>query len=297
MSTMSAMMSSVMTTRTALRGRKVHQQHGISSSSTMQSDRRRVASFGGRTTHPCVRAASSAERSATIVKGRSVADKLNGTSVFLIGLMGTGKSTTGSALAKAMGYNHLDTDDIIKSVTKKTPAEIFAESGEEEFREIESMILAEVASYKNCVISTGGGIVCVKTNWMHLHNGVTVRLDAAVDVLASRIIADGASSRPALGDIDQGEGDAKARIVAKLESLLEARDKMYKQADIVVPVGARDSDVGAELDVVVDRVLDALDARVSEDAVQSKLRNEPQPGDVTVTDPRGEMGPKPKPQE
>lgn len=263
----------------------------------MQSDRRRVTSFGGRTAHLCVRAASSAERSATMVKGRSVADKLNGTSVFLIGLMGTGKSTTGSALAKAMGYNHLDTDDIIKSVTKKTPAEIFAESGEEEFREIESMILAEVASYKNCVISTGGGIVCVKTNWMHLHNGVTVRLDAAVDVLASRIIADGAASRPALGDIDQGEDDAKARVVAKLESLLEARDKMYKQADIVVPVGARDSDVGAELDVVVDRVLDALDARVSEDAVQSKLRNEPQPGDVTVSDPRGEMGPKPKPQE
>lgn len=180
-------------------------------------------------------------------------------------------------------------------MTKKTPAELFAELGESEFRAIESLILAEVAAYKNCVVSTGGGIVCERTNWMHLHNGVTVRLHGENELLAKRVLADGVEKRPLLaseGGESDDESEQMARVVARIEKLLEARESMYKQADLTVPLGSRD-DAGAPVDVVIDRILEALDARVSEDAVQSKLKNEPKDGDITVTDPRGELGPKP----
>ena len=94
------------------------------------------------------------------------------------------------------------------------------------------------------------------------------------------------------GGESDDESEQMARVVARIEKLLEARESMYKQADLTVPLGSRD-DAGAPVDVVIDRILEALDARVSEDAVQSKLKNEPKDGDITVTDPRGELGPKP----
>jgi len=58
--------------------------------------------------------------------------------------------------------------------------------------------------------------------------------------------------------------------------------------------GARDDADGAPVDVVVDRLLTALEERVEADAVQNKLHNEPREGDITVTDPRGELGPRPE---
>ena len=258
------------------------------------SRRARTSVAPARRAAAVVRRASAAEESAQIIRGRAVADKLADTSVFLIGIMGSGKSTVGAALAKALGYNHLDTDELIKSVTKKTPSELFAEAGEAEFRAIETMILAEVAAYKRCVISTGGGIVCEKKNWMHLHNGVSVRLHGDVELLATRVLADGVETRPLLAVTETENEDAKrARVIEKIESLLETREVMYKQADIVVSLGSRDGS-GAPVDVVVDRVLEALEKRVSEDAKQERLRNEPKEGDITVTDPMGEMGPKPE---
>jgi len=273
---------------------------GNASSSTQSRRPSRVHPPRRRSSSVAVAASASFPQpgdSKQINRGKDVADKLNDTSLFLIGIMGTGKSTVGAALAKTLGYNHLDTDDVIKSVTKKTVAEVFASVGEEEFRALESMILAEVAAYKRCVISTGGGIVCNKTNWMHLHNGVTLRLTADNQLLADRLYADGVEKRPLLRDSGLGvdnETAVKASIVKKLEALLEKRELMYKQADITIPLGSRD-DRGASVAVVVDRILDALDARVSEDAVQNKLRRAPEVGEVTVFDPRGELGPKPKP--
>ena len=257
--------------------------------------RARVSVAPARRAAAVVRRASAAEESAQLIRGRAVADKLSDTSVFLIGIMGSGKSTVGASLAKALGYNHLDTDELIKNVTRKTPSELFAEAGEAEFRAIETMILAEVAAYKRCVISTGGGIVCEKKNWMHLHNGVSVRLHGDVELLATHVLADGVETRPLLAGAEDEDEDAKrARVIEKIESLLETREVMYKQADITVPLGSRDEG-GAPVGVVVDRVLEALDSRVSEDAVQDKLWNEPKDGDIKVTDPRGEIGPKPEP--
>lgn len=265
------------------------------SAPTQTLKHRVIATRRARDSRRASSASASASESAQLLRGRTVANKLADTSLFLIGIMGSGKSTVGASLAKALGYNHLDTDELIKSVTKKTPSELFAEAGESEFRAIESMILAEVAAYKRCVISTGGGIVCEKTNWMHLHNGVTVRLHGDSELLARRVLADGVEKRPLLsGDTSGEEQPTIDSIVAKINALLETRETMYKQADITVPLGARDDADGAPVDVVVDRLLTALEERVEADAVQNKLHNEPREGDITVTDPRGELGPRPE---
>jgi shikimate kinase len=130
---------------------------------------------------------------------------------------------------------------------------------------------------------------------MHLHNGVTVRLHGDSELLARRVLADGVEKRPLLsGDTGGEEQPTIDSIVAKINALLETRETMYKQADITVPLGARDDADGAPVDVVVDRLLTALEERVEADAVQNKLHNEPREGDITVTDPRGELGPRPE---
>ena len=63
-------------------------------------------------------------------------------------------------------------------------ARIFAEDGEEAFREVESTVLNEVASYGRCVVSTGGGVVTRTSNWGHLRNGIVIYLDAPVECVA-----------------------------------------------------------------------------------------------------------------
>ena len=80
--------------------------------------------------------------------------------MFLVGMMGSGKSTVGKMLANILHDCFFDTDAIIEiAALGKTVSEIFAEDGDEAFRDIESSVLSELAAYKNCVISTGGGAV------------------------------------------------------------------------------------------------------------------------------------------
>ena len=91
--------------------------------------------------------------------------------------------------------------------------DIFAAEGEEGFREVETQILAEVAAYKKCVVATGGGVVKKKANWMHLRNGVVVCLSGTPQLLASRVVKDGAEARPLFKDANGDE----AKIAAKID--------------------------------------------------------------------------------
>ena len=79
------------------------------------------------------------------------------TRIFLIGYMGSGKTTLGRALAPALDLQFIDLDHYIEQRYRKTIAQLFAESGEEGFREIERRILHEVGEFENVIISTGGG--------------------------------------------------------------------------------------------------------------------------------------------
>jgi len=202
--------------------------------------------------------------------------------------MGTGKTTVGKKLAETLGYGYFDTDQLIEQITKqKVHEEIFEEDGEEGFRETESAILAEVASYKRVVVSTGGGIVTVRNNWMHLHNGVTVCLQGDHRTLARRVHKDGVGARPLLKEClsEEDEEAQITKIEEKIQSLWRDRGKMYAECDIAVSVnGEEDEAYGASVETIVERICKSIDKRLREDGKQEKLRKGPEVGDIEVKD-------------
>jgi shikimate kinase len=152
-------------------------------------------------------------------------DLLKGLSIFLIGMMGTGKTTVGKTLAKQLSYRFADTDILVEGVTHQSIQELFVREGEEGFREIESQILAELSAYTRSVIATGGGIVLRQKNWGYLRHGLIIWLDAPVEILIERLAND--KARPLLQEVDLG---------LQLKSLLEQRKSLYAQADLHIQI-------------------------------------------------------------
>ncbi|HLP91037.1 MAG TPA: shikimate kinase [Nostocaceae cyanobacterium] len=155
---------------------------------------------------------------------------LKGVNVYLIGMMGVGKSTVGSLLAKELGYGFLDTDEVIVKAAGKTINEIFAEDGEAAFRQLESDVLAQVCAFTRLAIATGGGIVIKQENWSYLHHGLIVWLDAAPELLLQRLAED--QTRPLLQDPDPEN---------KLRSLLQQRQPLYSQADLHITISPNET--------------------------------------------------------
>lgn len=170
------------------------------------------------------------------------ANFLNNASVFLVGMMGAGKSATGQSLARRLGYRFLDTDALIEQAAGVSIPELFATQGEAAFRQLETQVLGEVAAYTRVVTATGGGIVLNDKNWSYLHHGIVIWLDAPLEVLRQRLAGD--QQRPLL----QGpEG------LTKLQHLLEQRRSRYELADIQVAITPQDT-----VDAVSDRLLELL---------------------------------------
>lgn len=155
---------------------------------------------------------------------------LKGVNLYLVGMMGAGKTTVGQEIARKLSYGFVDTDAVIAQVTKKSINQLFAEVGEAEFRQIESKILAEVCAYTNLVIATGGGIVTQQINWSYLRHGLIVWLDVPIEVLADRLAND--NTRPLLQD---------GALLDKLQLLLQQRRSLYNQADLRIEVSAEET--------------------------------------------------------
>lgn len=155
---------------------------------------------------------------------------LKGVNLYLVGMMGAGKTTVGQEIARELGYGFLDTDAVISQVTKKSINQLFAEVGEAEFRQIESKVLAEVCAYTNLAIATGGGIVTQQKNWSYLRHGLIVWLDVPIEVLAERLAND--NTRPLLQDDN---------LLAKLQLLLQQRRSLYNQADLRIDISAEET--------------------------------------------------------
>jgi shikimate kinase len=164
---------------------------------------------------------------------------LQGTNLYLIGMMGAGKSTVGKLLAPRLSYHFFDTDTLIAQATGCSIAQIFAESGESEFRQIETQTLAQISAHTRLIVATGGGIVTQRINWSYLHHGLVIWLDASTQTLWERIKAD--NSRPLLQDPNPQQ---------KLEDLLHQRQTLYAQADLRVEIEPQHKAVD-----VVDRIL------------------------------------------
>jgi len=159
---------------------------------------------------------------------RMLGPRLQGSNIYLIGMMGSGKSSVGDKLARRMGtYKFLDTDDIIEQATSMSIPELFAlEEGEDGFRNVESQVLDTVHSYVRCVVSTGGGIVCVNQNWGKLQTGIVIWLDVAPDLIYDRL-KNSNTDRPLLQTEDP---------LQTLTELLEERQSKYSQADFRVEI-------------------------------------------------------------
>ena len=91
------------------------------------------------------------------------------TRIILIGYMGAGKTTIGKALARQLGIMFYDLDWYVENRMRKSIAQIFDESGEDGFREIEHNMLHEVAEFEDIVLSCGGGTPCFFDNMDYLN--------------------------------------------------------------------------------------------------------------------------------
>ncbi len=123
--------------------------------------------------------------------------------IFLLGMMGSGKSYWKQHLAKMLKTGGYDLDFIIESQEEKTISEIFKEDGEKYFRETEAKLLRWFGEKKIFVLATGGGAPCFHDNmkWMN-EQGITIWMDESIEVLTERLLKE-KSHRPLISHLDQ----------------------------------------------------------------------------------------------
>jgi shikimate kinase len=144
--------------------------------------------------------------------------------ISLIGFMGTGKSSVGQLVAGQLHFTFLDTDHLIEVRTGKIITDIFQQQGEPAFRELENKVVEELAARKKTVISTGGGLPASSGNLASLKtHSLVVCLWSSPEKIWERVRNQ--SHRPLLKDPDP---------LAKIRSLLIAREPYYRQADVLV---------------------------------------------------------------
>jgi shikimate kinase len=165
--------------------------------------------------------------------------------IVLVGMMGAGKSAIGKRLARALGWPFEDADAAIEAAAGTTIAEIFAEIGEAAFRDKERRVIARLLGGEKQVLALGGGaFMDSQTRSLVRDRALSIWLRADLEALLRRTAR--RTDRPLLA-----QGDPRAT----LARLLEQREPVYAEADIVVDSGS------GPLNAVVDRVLDALARR------------------------------------
>ena len=150
------------------------------------------------------------------------------TRIFLIGFMGSGKSTLGAQLARRLDYKFVDMDQLIEDTAEMSIPEIFDEHGEDVFRKWEHDILLELCQHEKQVISTGGGVPCHSGNMdlMNAH-GSTIYLRLTPEALLGRLISS-RTERPLI------KGKSEAELLSFIKSKLHEREDFYLRASHVV---------------------------------------------------------------
>jgi len=148
--------------------------------------------------------------------------------IFLIGYMGSGKSTFGPQLAKAMDILFYDLDIEFESRFKISIHDFFRKYGEKYFREIENNLLSEIAEQDDFVLATGGGTPCYHQNMELMnHKGITLYLNVPIETLLKRL-KESPRKRPVLKPFCGQENDQQ------LKEHLSIREPFYKQAHIIL---------------------------------------------------------------
>jgi len=148
--------------------------------------------------------------------------------IYLIGYMGSGKTTAGRKLARRLGYNFIDLDLMIENDYKISIPSLFQKYDENAFRKIEHETLKKTFSFKNTVISTGGGTPCFFNNIEMINeNGISVYLKMNINSLYDRLIKS-KKKRPLLTDKSPTE------IFEFIEKQLKSREPFYNKSSIEV---------------------------------------------------------------
>ncbi len=159
--------------------------------------------------------------------------------IYLVGFMGTGKSSVGLRLAERLGWAFCDLDSEIERVTGETVSNIFRNRGETRFRRLESDELRRVSASPGTVVALGGGAFCSEENRrVTAETGTSVWLDAPLDLIMARCAGD--SSRPLFGDREA------------MSALLESRRPVYELADLRIEIE------GMTVEEIADRILALL---------------------------------------
>lgn len=156
----------------------------------------------------------------------SLKQRLGGRSLYLVGMMGSGKTSTGRPLAERLGYGFVDADAVIEQAAGCSIPEIFERDGEAGFRALESQVLNAIGQRHSLVVATGGGVVTQQENWGLLHSGIVIWLDVVPGQLMQRLNAD-STVRPLLQTDDPD---------AALNALLNQRRPLYAEADLTVVI-------------------------------------------------------------
>ncbi|CAM8885269.1 unnamed protein product [Rhodiola kirilowii] len=165
---------------------------------------------------------------------------MGGRCIYLVGMMGSGKTTVGRILSDVLEYSFCDSDKMVEQAIGASVSEIFKLYGEGHFRDKESEELENLSTMKRLVVSTGGGAVVRRINWINMQKGITVWIDVPLEALARRIAAVGTESRPLL-HIESG--DAYTKALLRLNSLLKERGHAYANAHTRVSL----DDIAAKL--------------------------------------------------
>ena len=157
--------------------------------------------------------------------------------IYLVGFMGSGKSTIGRLLAERIGWHFVDLDEEVEAAEKMSILEIFETRGEAEFRRVERERMRERVRAIECgrptVLALGGGAIAQPENYALVeNNGVTIWLDCPFETVRRRVAP--ASHRPL------------ARDRVSFAQLYETRRESYARADYRIPIESDDPAVAVE---------------------------------------------------
>ena len=148
--------------------------------------------------------------------------------IFLIGYMGSGKTSIGKKLAKTLGYSFVDMDQQIELEQLNSVSQIFEEQGEAAFRLLEQTCLQALCNWENVVVATGGGAACYFDNMEYMNkHGLTVYLQLSVKELSARLGSSKKNKRPLIQALSPEE------LETFIQKALSKREAYYQQAKLI----------------------------------------------------------------
>jgi len=148
--------------------------------------------------------------------------------VYIIGFMGSGKTTVARKVAALLGWDFTDIDKLIETTTGLSVEDVFRDKGEHFFRETEAEVLRNIDNTRNNVVACGGGTPCFYDNMDYMNRtGITIYLKMSAGALRNRLGKSG-TVRPLIKDMNDSE------LLDYIKTTITHREKWYNRAAIVM---------------------------------------------------------------